>query len=261
MALVKPYETGSTFWFCMNRLINERKDQTMSRTKRAVSFIFGVASVLGIIWLIRQRRSEIGGLRDWQQVLIKRHGVEKAQRLTAAIRQQHTALVAETPLPNNRALGWHLTGNILPGLALYRVLLQEYDGNQQAALAEVDDVLRTRMVAKSRLLFAPLKLLPDPFPLFKLIFPQVMKGFPPEGWDITYVENGGDNLAFNITRCFYLNTLTALGAPELTASFCKSDDVMAESFPPAIRFVRPHTLGRGQAMCDFQYCRVDEKAS
>ena len=61
-----------------------------------------------------------------------------------------------------------------------------------------------------------------------------------------------------MTRCFYLNTLTAYGAPELTASFCKSDEVMAELFPPSIRFVRPHTLGRGDALCDFQYCHVKQ---
>ena len=61
-----------------------------------------------------------------------------------------------------------------------------------------------------------------------------------------------------MTRCFYLNTLTAYGTPELTASFCKSDEVMAELLPPSIRFVRPHTLGRGDALCDFQYCRVDQ---
>ena len=62
-------------------------------------------------------------------------------------------------------------------------------------------------------------------------------------------------IAFDITRCYYLNTLTALGAPELTASFCASADVMAEHFPPAIRFGRPRTLGSGDAVCDFQYCR------
>jgi hypothetical protein len=110
-------------------------------------------------------------------------------------------------------------------------------------------------VSKSRLLFTPMKALPAPFQLFKLVFPQIMKKFPAEGWDITYIENDDDKVAFNITRCFYLNTLAAYGAPELTASFCKCDDVMSECFPPAINFVRPHTLGRGDALCDFQYCR------
>ena len=52
--------------------------------------------------------------------------------------------------------------------------------------------------------------------------------------------------------------LTDYGAPQLTASFCKMDDVMAELFPPEIRFVRAHTLGRGDDVCDFQYCRVKQ---
>jgi hypothetical protein len=85
-----------------------------------------------------------------------------------------------------------------------------------------------------------------------------MKQFPPEGWDINYIKDNADRIAFNMTRCFYLNTLTDLGTPELTASFCTSDDVMAECFPPAIRFVRPHTLGRGDDVCDFQYCHVKQ---
>jgi len=230
----------------------------MSRTKSYSLFILGFASALGIAWLVRQRLKEIGGLRAWQQVLIRHHGAEKAHQLTAAVRQQHAALVAETPIPENQALRRHVKDNILPGLALYRVLLQEHDGNQQAALVEVDEAFRTWTLAKSRLLLAPLKILPAPFRVFKLAFAQMMKKFPVEGWDFTYIENNDNKVAFNATRCYYLNTLTVCGAPELTASFCKSDDVMAELFPPSIRFVRPHTLGRGDVVCDFQYCRMEK---
>jgi len=230
----------------------------MSRIKRYAPFIFVIASALGIAWLVRQRREVTAGLSDWQHVLIRRHGAKKGQQLAAAVRQQHAALVAEASVPVNPALRWHLKEKILPGLALYWVLLQEYDGNQPAALAEVDEAFRNQTLAKSRLLFAPVKVLPAQFRLFKLVFPQIMKQFPAEGWDITYVEDRDDKVAFNITRCFYLNTLTAYGAPELTASFCKGDDVMAECFPPSIRFVRLHTLGRGDALCDFQYCRGEK---
>jgi len=228
----------------------------MARTKSYALFILGIASALGIAWIVRQRRGETGGLRLWRQVLIRHHGAEKAQQLVTAVRQRRAALVAETPMPENQALRWHLKKNILPGLALYRVLLQAHNGNQQAALAEVDDAFRAWTLAKSRRLLAPLRILPAPFRLFKLVLPQMMKQFPPEGWDIAYIEDDEDQVAFNITRCFYLNTLTAYGAPELTASFCKSDDVMAECFPPSIRFIRPHTLGRGDEVCDFCYCRV-----
>jgi hypothetical protein len=195
----------------------------------------------------------------WRQVLIRWHGAEKAPQLTEAVRQRRTTLIAEATLPENKALASHLIENILPGLALYQVLLQEHAGDQQAVLAEVDEAFRAEALHKYRLLLMPLKVLPAPFQLFKLILPQVMKQYPAEGWDIAFVENSDDKVAFNITRCFYLNTLTAYGAPELTAVFCKGDDMMAECFPPGIRFVRPHTLGRGDALCDFQYCRVEEQ--
>lgn len=197
----------------------------------------------------------------WQQVLIKNHGAEKAQQLAAAIRQQCTTLIAETSMPENYVLRGHLKANILPGLALYRVLLKEYDGDQQAALAEVDNAFRAQTLAKYRLLLAPLKVMPTPFRLFKLAFSQMMKKFPAEGWNFSFVENSVDQIAFNATSCFYLNTLTALGAPELTASFCKSDDVLAELFPPSILFIREHTLGRGDIVCDFKYCRVKKPES
>ena len=230
----------------------------MSRMNRFAPLIV-VASTLGIAWLIRQRGAQKDSLDAWRQVLVKRHGAQKAGQLASVVRQQQAALVAETPMPDNQALRWHLKENILPGLALYRVLLQEHEGDRQAALAEVDEAFRLWTLEKNRLLFAPLKILPARFRLFKLAFAQKMKKFPAEGWDITYVENDDDKVAFNITRCFYLNTLTAYGAPELTASFCKNDDVMAELFPASIRFVRPHTLGRGDAVCDFQYCRMEER--
>lgn len=228
----------------------------MSGRKSTALFILGIASVLGITWLVRQRREVIDSLSVWRKVLIRHHGAEKARQLVAALRQQHTDLVAETPMPENKALRWHLKSKILPGLALYRVLLQEQSGNQPAALAEVNEAFRSDMLSRNRWLFTPMRVLPSPFRLLKLVFPQTMKQFPAEGWDFTYIANDNDRIAFNATRCYYLNTLTACGAPELTASFCESDDVMAELFPPSIRFVRLHTLGRGDEVCDFQYCRV-----
>ena len=230
----------------------------MSRTKNYALFILSFASAVGLVWLVRRQRGERGSLPLWQSVLARRYGIEKAQRLIAAVRQRRAELLAAASLPQNPALRWHLTENILPGLALYQVLLQEHRGDQTAALAEVDEALRAWTLAKNRARFALLKLTPTPFSVFKLVFAQTMKQFPAEGWETTYVENSADRVAFNMTRCFYLNTLIAYGAPELTSSFCKSDEVMAELFPPSIRFVRPHTLGRGDALCDFQYCRVDQ---
>jgi hypothetical protein len=230
----------------------------MSRKKNISLVLTGLAVGFGIAWLVKRRSSQMPGLATWQGVLAEKHGSAATRQLAGQIRQRYAALLSERPLPENPILRKHATENILPGLALYQILLQELNDDRQAALAEVDAALRAWTLAKSRLLLAPLKLLPAPFRVFKLAFAQMMKKFPVEGWDFTFIENNDDKIAFNGTRCFYLNTLSAYGAPELTASFCKTDDVMAELFPPEVKFVRPHTLGRGDAVCDFQYYRVEQ---
>ena len=64
-------------------------------------------------------------LNIWQSVLAQRYGIENAQRLIAAVRQQRAELLATASLPHNPALSWHLKENILPRLTLYRTLLEE----------------------------------------------------------------------------------------------------------------------------------------
>ncbi len=80
-----------------------------------------------------------------------------------------------------------------------------------------------------------------------------MMQFPRAGWDSLWIENSPRRIAFDMRSCFYRETLTASGAPELTASFCQMDDWMGERLPPGIAFRRANTLGRGGPCCDFRY--------
>lgn len=228
----------------------------MSTKKSLPIVIAAVVAGIGIAWVAGRRGPDLPALPVWQYVLKKHHGNLQALRLAEQIRKRYHELLVEHPLPENPVLRRHATQNILPGLALYQVLLKEYGGDQQAALAEVDEALRAWTLKRNRFMLAPLKFIPEPFGLFKMGFGLQMRSFPAEGWDFEYIERSDERIAFNATRCFYLDTLRTYGAPELTASFCKSDDVMAELLPSSIIFVRPHTLGRGDALCDFQYCRV-----
>ncbi len=218
--------------------------------------ILAIGAGIGLAWAIRRAVQEVPGLSTWQRVLAEKHGPAKAEQLAGQIRLRYEVLRTERSLPRNPVLRRHTLQHILPGLALYQVLLREYQDDRQAALAELDEAFRALSLKKNRLLLAPLKLLPDSFGLFKLAFKVQMQDFPAEGWYTEYVDESDDRIAFNMRRCHYLKTLTDYGAPELTASFCKTDDVMAELFPPCIRFVRPHTLGRGDELCDFQYFHI-----
>ncbi len=230
----------------------------MSYKKSTLLVLTALAAGLGIVWFVKRRKSQMPGLSSWQGVLAEKHGETKAQQLAEQIRQRYAALLTEHPLPENPILRRHATENILPGLALYQILLQAYDGDRPAALNEVDAAFRAWTIAKNRLLLIPLKVLPMPFELFRLAIAQMMKKFPAAGWDFTFTENSAERIAFDGTRCFYLKTLTAYGAPELTASFCKTDEVLAGFFSSTVRFIRPHTLGRGDDLCDFQYCWVKQ---
>ena len=64
--------------------------------------------------------------------------------------------------------------------------------------------------------------------------------------------------AFNVFRCFYLDVLTAYGAPELTPLYCKLDDLTYEMLPPSITWERTGALGRGDDCCDFRWCRREK---
>jgi hypothetical protein len=228
----------------------------MARFKRAARYkrTWRVL-VRGVVALAQIIRPEIRSLRSWQQTLVAQLGSRPARRLSAALQRRYTALLAQQPAPEHPRLRWHLTDQILPGLALYQVLLAEHSGDRLTALGEMDRLLRARTLTQYRFM-RPLRGLPMPFWLFRLAYNLRMRSFPPQGWDFETVQDDPDCLAFNTYRCFYLETLTRYGAPELTASFCKTDEVLAEWLPSNVRFVRSQTLGQGGGVCDFQYCRI-----
>jgi len=223
-----------------------------------IMLMVGAVTGLGAYWLIRKQRDKqtqrLHGIPGWWKVLAECHGEAKASMLLEAVEKRYLALLDMCTIPSNLALRRHLMQNILPGLALYQVLLVEYGGDREAALAEIDMVFRAWTVERFKGKAAAINAIPIPFWLFKIAAGMQMRSFPAEGWETTYIENSDTRLAFDMSRCFYLNTLTGLGAPELTAAFCKTDEVMAEAFPRTVRFERAHTLGRGDAVCDFQYC-------
>jgi hypothetical protein len=165
-------------------------------------------------------------------------------------------------------LRFHLERGILPGLALYQTLLEESD-DRQAVLADVEHTMASVSAVLARLM-SLLGHLPHPFAVFRRVEPWVVRfGFPAEGWDMEPVEDSETCVAFNVRRCFYVDTLSTYGAPELTAVFCGGDDVvfpmMAPSISwkrtPSISWERTMTLGRGHDRCDFRWCRVEPEGT
>ena len=54
-------------------------------------------------------------------------------------------------------------------------------------------------------------------------------------------------------------TLSRYGAPELTASFCRIDDLVYGNMSPQLEWRPTQTIGRGAAYCDFCFARATRK--
>jgi hypothetical protein len=177
------------------------------------------------------------------------------EKIFDKVKTHYGLLLEQRKLPINLILRWHEKSYILPALALYQVLLEEYSGDTQAAMLDVEEVVRLTILDQTRLLFSPLKLPRNPFPLFRFGFRLIMQLFPQPEWTFDYLENSPKRVAFNATHCYYFTVLTQLGYPEITRVYCRADDAMAENFPSTILYERSTTIGKGGDLCDFCYYR------
>jgi hypothetical protein len=196
-------------------------------------------------------------LRAWQQALAEQHGEWKAALLAGRVQARYDKLYLNRPRFAQRILRLHLDMLILPGLALYQTLLEE-NHDAAAVLAEMESIFETTFSPLFRfMLFVDRA--PRSFALFRRTARTTLKYvFPPEGWETETVEDSDRAFAFNMVSCFYLDALTAYGAPELTPIYCRMDELLYERLPPMILWQRTKTLGRGGDCCDFRWSLRDE---
>lgn len=200
----------------------------------------------------RSFRRVMPHLATFRRALGPRHGEVAAAVLAARIQARYDDLYAARPRFAHPALRVHLVYQILPGLALYQILRENEEKQHAApgtALKEAGEALD-----RMDLLAWWLPLLrhqPFAFQIFRRIGKLSLALFPKQGWEYQMIEDSPQRLAFNFSRCFYLDVLTAYGAPELTALYCHIDDVAYASLPPRITWERTTTLARGGPYCDF----------
>jgi len=222
-------------------------------------FWFGV--VLGALSGVVVAQKAFNGSRmpnakAWQQLLEKKRGSIEAATLIARTQLRYAELVHQGITFEDKALQFHLKMVILPGLAFYQTL--RADGlSEEAALAEVDALFEAhyetgliKFIRRNHLL----ALIPGGFSTFKRLVRTSMRlGFPSPAWKLEYTPEDEQLFGFDFHRCFYLDILTYYGAPELTASFCKVDDITMTTLPEDIRWKRTGTLGMGASRCDFRW--------
>jgi hypothetical protein len=172
--------------------------------------------------------------------------------LARQVQERFAFLYAECDRPGNPFLHAHLHDNILPGLALYQVLRETL--SVEEALAELDRLFGLAAGQRARKM-KWLGRFPLVYTILRYAIKPLMCTYPVEGWETEWLEVSKRAIRFNMHSCFYCDTLTRYGAPELTASYCRLDDLVYENMSPYLEWQRTQTIGRGATYCNFVFAR------
>jgi hypothetical protein len=76
------------------------------------------------------------------------------------------------------------------------------------------------------------------------------------GLDIQVLDQTGDRLAFNVTRCRYAEFYKELGLEDLGSLIhCSRDHAMVAGFSDDLELARSQTIMEGASCCDFRFRR------
>ena len=195
----------------------------------------------------------------WLPGLVAVHGPQEGSRLLRQAYADWKTLLAEYPRPLPKPpLRQHLVNNILTGTALYRVLLEVHGGDRPAALAEIEPLFKAWTHDLYGGTMKAFKMVPFSFWFFRIATKMQLRGFAPEVWKTSWVEDSPRRIAYNTLSCPYVDRLKEYGIPELGPFYCQIDDWMGEMLPPKIRFQRTQTLARGGTMCDYSFEKISK---
>jgi len=200
-----------------------------------------------------QKIKEIPMSKRFFPALLSIVGDETYKQVIARYRD----LYSNHDLPSNSNLQRHLIEGILPGLAFYQVL-KESGESQEGALAMIDQTFE-KLFSDKLAKMKKLGSLRFVYPFLRLYIKPAMRQYPSEGWRIDWIQNDKKAIRFNMKSCFYYETLSRYGAPELTASFCQVDDLTYGNMSPYVKWQRSKTIGRGETYCDFCFLHVNEQ--
>lgn len=227
-------------------------------------FWFGLTlGIAGTVFAYKAMKdTRMPNARIWQRILTEKLGEIEASVIMARVQQRYEELKVRRPVFERQAFNAHVVGNILPGLALYRIFRE--DGmDAETALAEIDDIFEkwfNQAPPPNMRLNQSMKYFPENFDIFRKLVMFAMKTvFPAPGWQFDMVADNRQTLAFNMHHCFYLEVLNYYEAPELTPVFCKLDDILMAAMPESIRWGRTQTIGMGAEYCNFRWDFVPAK--
>ena len=88
----------------------------------------------------------------------------------------------------------------------------------------------------------------------KLTMPMKFRNTLGYGWDVEFPKCGRDEFSMITHKCIFHQIFEKYGMPELTAIFCKVDDILYSDLPRA-DFLYSQQIGNGGTMCDYKFRR------
>lgn len=88
--------------------------------------------------------------------------------------------------------------------------------------------------------------------MLKLTMPIKFRHTLGYGWDVEFPKCGSGVFTMITHRCIYRDIFGKYGMPEMTAIFCRVDDILYSDLPRA-EFIYTQQIGRGGSMCDYSF--------
>ena len=94
----------------------------------------------------------------------------------------------------------------------------------------------------------------------KITMPVKFKATLGYGWKVEFPKCTGDTFSMTTHRCIYHQLFSKYGMPEMTAVFCKVDDILYSDLPCA-KFTYTERIGTGGKVCDYSFIKRDSSSS
>ena len=147
----------------------------------------------------------------------------------------------------------HTERMIFPRAAIYLQMVKYI--SREEAIGLIEEAVRTGVEPDRKRLHAATKL-----PFIRPLFFKIFRGLVgtmfngAAGFRFEEKEAASRHYRVNVLQCPYVKYCRLLGCPELTATFCLSDDRVYGNMC-GITFERKGTIGRGSDKCDFYFYR------
>lgn len=90
--------------------------------------------------------------------------------------------------------------------------------------------------------------------MLKVTMPYRFKRMLGYGWEVEFPKCGKDEFSMITHKCIFRQIFEKYGMAEMTAIFCKVDDILYSNLPRA-DFLYTQQIGTGGTMCDYTFRR------